>query len=64
MTVDHTAVKISHPKLLSFSLLRYSLFDIRHSLTPVSFPDTMGVSGQLKPARNGHFLKPKTSHPV
>lgn len=22
------------------------------------------VSGQLKPARNGHFLKPKTSHPV
>ena len=22
------------------------------------------VSGQLKPASNGHFLKPKTSHPV
>lgn len=36
--------------------------DLRHDAIQRS--TGWNVSGQLKPARNGHFLKPKTSHPV
>jgi len=37
---------------------------LRAKIEVTNSDDNATVSGQLKPARNGHFLKPKTSHPV
>jgi hypothetical protein len=47
-------------------LLSEKLADCNDNIPDESIPFpliSIFVSGQLKPASNGHFLEPKTSHP-